>query len=74
MKNLIRTIEIQKENFTYVITAKSTYLVGNFSGYGQTYYQAKLKHSNEGIGYGKMSKNTLKQIIQHTEENAKFFL
>jgi NOL1/NOP2/fmu family ribosome biogenesis protein len=73
MKNKSRTIEVTKSNFTYVITAKSTYLIGYVSGYGKTYFQAKLKHSNEGIGFGKMTKNTLKQIIQHTEENAKFF-
>jgi hypothetical protein len=68
-----KTIEIKRDNFTYVVKATSLYLVGFNSGYGNTYYQLKLKHSNEGVGYAKMTRDTTRRIILHTEENAKFF-
>jgi len=71
---MIKTIEIKKENFTYVVTAISLFMIGNVSQYGKTYFQIKLKHSNEGIGYAKMTKETARRIIEHTEENASFFI
>ena len=76
MKNakLTRTVEVKRNNFTYVVTAISLFMVGNVSQYGNTYFQIKLKHSNEGVGYAKMSKETAKRIINHTEENYTFFI
>lgn len=73
-KKLTRIVEVKRNNFTYVVTAISLFMVGNVSQYGKTYFQIKLKHSNEGIGYAKMSKETAKRIINHTEENYKFFI
>jgi len=74
MKTLTKTIEVKKENLTYIVTAISLFMIGNISQYGKTYFQIKLKHSNEGIGYAKMTKETAKRIINHTEENFKFFI
>jgi len=49
-------------------------MVGNVSKYGKTFYQITLKHSNEGIGYAKMSRETARRIIEQTEQNAKFYI
>ena len=74
MKKLTKTIEVKTENLTYIVTAISLFMIGNVSQYGNTYFQIKLKHSNEGIGYAKMTKETAKRIINYTEENFKFFI
>jgi hypothetical protein len=71
---LTRTVEVKRENLTFVVTAISLFMIGNVSQFGKTYFQIKLKHSNEGVGYAKMTKETAKRIINHTEENAKFFI
>ena len=71
---LTKTVELKKENLTFVVTAISLFMIGNVSQFGKTYFQIKLKHSNEMIGYAKMTKETAKRIINHTEENAKFYI
>lgn len=71
---LTKTIEVKKENLTYIVDVVSLFMIGNVSKFGNTYFQIKLKHSNEYIGYAKMTKSTAKRIINHTEKNYKFYI